>query len=163
MRVARTRLGIAQENDKKIYTYEEERVRAESRLGAMFQFVGHAKALVGIAERPENQSDFGWYYKDEAYRTLAYVRKTYDKASAQYHYATRIVNEHTDAYINNELAEALAKADDYLQLAIEEIDLENMLFAQEVADNIAKVRAALDVEVEKLRFKNPLPATKNQH
>jgi hypothetical protein len=41
------------------------------------------------------------------------------------------VNEHTDAYINNELAEALAKADDYLQLAIEEIDLENMLFAQE--------------------------------
>jgi hypothetical protein len=152
---ARTRLGIAQENDKKIYTYEEERARSESRIAFTWKFISYAEGLVGIAERTENQSDFGWYYKAEAYRTLAIARKAHDKASAQYHYATRISNEYTDPYIDNELAEALAKADDYLQSVIEEIALENALFAQQVSDNIAKVRAALEVEVEKVRFKAP--------
>lgn len=158
---AATRIKIAEANDKKVYSYEEEFVRAESRLGAMFKFVGHAKALVGIAERTENQSDFGYYYKDEAYRTLAYVQKKFDKASKQYHYAKRMANENTAEYIDNKLARELAKADDYLQSVIDEVAKEaalvaeeEALFAQEVADNIAKVKAALDVEVEKLRFKN---------
>jgi lipid II:glycine glycyltransferase (peptidoglycan interpeptide bridge formation enzyme) len=84
--------------------------------------MGYADALVVLAESDAYAKDFALYYKQPAYYTAAIAKIEFDEATATYNQAAKIADRYTDSHINNELAEALAKADDYLQSVIDEVN-----------------------------------------
>jgi hypothetical protein len=119
MNAASDRLAIEKINDRRLYDYREEEIRAKQRLDWTRKFRGYAKGLVELAHR-SNYFMRGYFdYEADSDKTYALANIQVQEAEAYYRIALAKAESVTEATIKKELENKLTQADRYYQSVVD--------------------------------------------
>ena len=119
MNAASDRLAIEKINDRRLYDYREEEIRAKQRLDWTRKFRGYAKGLVELAHR-ENYFMRGYFdYEADSDKTYTLANIQVQEAETYYRIALAKAESVTEANIKKELENKLAQADRYYQSVVD--------------------------------------------